>query len=56
MTSQQRTERDATTGNEEVAVRFLSRQIMRQNSSLSQLEAVREARKLYARGIRDLFE
>lgn len=55
MTTEQRQERDAMAGNRETFVRHLTRQIMQQNSSLLLTEAADEARKLYARGIRDLF-
>lgn len=55
MTTEQRQERDAMVGNRETFVRLLTRQIMQQNSSLLLTEAADEARKLYARGIRDLF-
>ena len=55
MTTEQRQDRDAKAGNRETFVRHLTRQLMRQNSSLLMAEAAEEARKLYARGIRDLF-
>ena len=51
----ERQERDAMAGNREAFIRHLTRQIMQQNSSLLMTEAADEASKLYARGIRDLF-
>ena len=55
MTTSQRQERDAKSGNERTFTRHIAGQLMQQNSSLLLTEAFAEARKLYARGVRDLF-
>lgn len=55
MTTEQKLERDAMAGNQATFVRHLARQLQQQNSNLLTVEAVAEARRLFARGIRDLF-
>ncbi len=53
--SEKQIDRDARKGNEDTRVKYLARQLMQQQGYLLWSDAVRDARGLVARGIKELF-